>query len=145
MRTFLPGVLAVLAALGAGAPARAADTLYDVRISDRALDTAGPSALVHHGLVYVDVVPWTRTFDGLLTLKRDGTILVSIRGKSARFALGSDRETVNNVQSTIAGKPFALNGRTYVPLTAMADLAGAKYTVLAAQHRVELDSASLDH
>lgn len=110
--------------------ASAADTRYSVTIGSRPLDSRGHSALLHRGVAYVNVVRAVKAFDGLLTFDPGGVVRVAVRKRTMVFTAGSRDALLDGVTRVrLSGAPFVLDGDTYVPVAAMASLAGAQFRV----------------
>ncbi|MDB5027320.1 MAG: hypothetical protein JWO66_1009 [Candidatus Eremiobacteraeota bacterium] len=112
-----PRALAALAILllVAAAPAFAADHPVRLTLDGRPVDRAGGLALVRNGVVYADVVPLVKTFNGLLTFQGNA-VVVTINGVTGRFTEGSRTALINQGAVTMRGQTFKLNGDWFVPL-----------------------------
>jgi hypothetical protein len=141
-------LLALFCALALGpwlapAPAIAKDTLLHVELDGRRLDALGPSAIVHHGRAFVNVVRIVRGFNGLLTFgKSDRSVVVTIGHQSARFVIGSRSGQINGNAATFGAAPFVLNGDVYVPLDPIATIADASLKVDVRHHVARMTSAA---
>jgi hypothetical protein len=141
-----------LAALAAGivllAPplaSRATDTRYGVLIAGRPLDIRGHSALVHRGVTYINVVRAVKAFNGLLTFTRPGVVQVGIGKRTMVFTAGSRAALLDgNTTIRLSGAPFVLEGDTYVPVAAMASLAGAAFHIDAKSRTVDFEPGGAD-
>jgi len=131
--------LAIGAALLApGAPALAADREVKLTLDGRAVDRAGGVAVARHGVVYADVVPLVKSFDGLLTFQGNA-VVVTIHGITGRFTDGSRTALINDGAVTMRGQTFKRNGDWYVPLdTFITQIAKAKVRVNAAQTQADI-------
>ena len=109
----------LLAALVLGfaitAPAFAADREVKLTLDGRPVDSRGGIALERAGVIYANLVPLVKTFDGLLTLQGNA-ITVSVGGTTARFTEGSRTALVKNDAVTMRGPAFKHNGDLFVPL-----------------------------
>ncbi|HTD33500.1 MAG TPA: stalk domain-containing protein [Candidatus Elarobacter sp.] len=123
----------LLAALAAAAtlaftavPASAADRTVKLTLDGRPVDRAGGVAVLHNGVVYANVVPLVKSFDGLLTFQ--GTaVVVTINGVTGRFTEGSRTALINDGAVTMPGQTFKRDGDLYVPLaTFVTQIAKAK-------------------
>lgn len=124
-------------------PAAARDALLHMQIDGRPVDSKTPSGVLHGGIAYVNVVRITKAYSGLLTFgKADHSVNVTIRGKSATFWVGRRQGDFNGDETTYAGAPFVLNGDVYVPLAAIAQLAGSTLFVDTKHHTARLNSQS---
>jgi hypothetical protein len=114
MKRLLSALAATLMLLCA-APAFAADANVRLTLDGRPVDKAGGVALVRNGVIYADVVPLVKSFDGLLTFQ--GTaVVVTINGVTGRFTTGSRTALINDGAVTMPGQTFTRNGDIYVPL-----------------------------
>lgn len=93
----------------------AADKAVKLTLDGRPVDRAGGVAVLHGGVVYADVVPLVKSFDGLLTFQGNA-VVVTINGVTGRFTEGSRTVLVNDGAVTMPGQTFKLNGDIYVPL-----------------------------
>jgi len=115
-----------LALLAPSAPAVAADRQVKLTLDGRPVDRAGGIAVLHNGIVYADVVPLVKSFDGLLTFQGNA-VVVTIHGVTGRFTEGSRTALINDGAVTMPGQTFKLNGDWYVPLaTFVTQIAKAK-------------------
>lgn len=97
-------------------------------------------AYYRKGIVYMDVVRATRTFDGLLTLSHgDRTVTVTIARRTATFRVGSSIARLNGAPWRLPGAPFVESGDIFVPLSALAHMAGAGLKVDTKQRIAEID------
>jgi hypothetical protein len=120
------------------APAGAADSVVKLTLDGRPIDSRGPSAIKHGGVIYANVVNLVKSFDGLLTFQGNA-VVVSIHGINARFTLGSRTATINQGAVTMRGQAFMLNGDWYVPLdTFILNVAKAKLRVNPAQTQADI-------
>jgi hypothetical protein len=111
----LLAALAATVTLLAAAPAFAADRDVKLTLDGRPVDRAGGVAMLHNGVVYADVVPLVKSFDGLLTFQGNA-VVVTINGVTGRFTDGSRTVLVNDGAVTMPGQTFKRNGDIYVPL-----------------------------
>jgi hypothetical protein len=130
----LPAALALAATLLAGSlPAAAADREVKLTLDGRPVDRAGGVAVVHNGVVYANVIPLVKSFDGLLTFQGNA-VVVTIHGVTGRFTEGSRTALINDGAVTMRGQTFKRNGDWYVPLdTFITKIAKAQVRVNAAQ------------
>ncbi len=136
----LAATLALAAALlAAAAPAAlAADRDVKLTLDGRPVDRVGGVALVRNGVVYADVVPLVKSFDGLLTFQGDA-VVVSIGNSVGRFTVGSRTVKIDQGSLTMRGPVFKRNGDIYVPLdTFITKLAKAKLKVNPAQTQADI-------
>jgi copper amine oxidase-like protein len=118
--------------------ALAADRDVKLTLDGRLVDRAGGVALVRNGVVYADVVPLVKSFDGLLTFQGNA-VVVSIHGVTGRFTDGSRTALINDGAVTMRGQTFKRNGNWYVPLvTFITQVAKAKVRVNAAQTQADI-------
>jgi hypothetical protein len=118
--------------------ALAADREVRLTLDGRAVDRAGGVAVVRNGVVYADVVPLVKSFDGLLTFQGNA-VVVTIRGITGRFTDGSRTALINDGAVTMRGQTFKRNGDWYVPLdTFITQIAKAKVRVNAAQTQADI-------
>jgi len=118
--------------------ALAADRDVKLTLDGRLVDRAGGVALVRNGVVYADVVPLVKSFDGLLTFQGNA-VVVSIHGVTGRFTDGSRTALINDGAVTMRGQTFKRNGDWYVPLvTFITQVAKAKVRVNAAQTQADI-------
>jgi len=104
-------------AAGSAALAAAPDRPIALTLDHRPVATNPDVALVHDGIVYVDIVPLTRAFQG--SLHRTATTATArITDYVGRFTLGSTTLHLAHGTFTMAGPPFVRNGKFYVPLNA---------------------------
>jgi hypothetical protein len=128
-----------VALLAAAAPAAlAADRDVKLTLDGRPVDRVGGVALVRNGVVYADVVPLVKSFDGLLTFQGDA-VVVSIGNSVGRFTVGSRTVKIDQGSLTMRGPVFKRNGDIYVPLdTFITKLAKAKLKVNPAQTQADI-------
>lgn len=120
------------------APARAADAIVALTLDGRPVDTRGPSAMRHGGVVYGNVVNLVKSFDGLLTFQGNA-VVVTIHGITGRFTEGSRTAIINDGAVTMSGRTFRYNGDIYVPLdTFVTGVAKAKLSLNAAKTRADI-------
>ena len=138
MKTLLTALALGIALLAPPASARAADREVKLTLDGRPVDRVGGVAMVHNGVVYADVVPLVKSFDGLLTFQ--GTaVVVTIHGVTGRFTDGSRTALINDGSVTMRGQTFKRNGDWYVPLeTFITQVAKAKVRVNAAQTQANI-------
>lgn len=138
MKRLLAG-LALAAALAApNAPAFAADRQVKLTLDGRPVDRAGGVAVLHNGVVYADVVPLVKSFDGLLTFQ-GSAVVVTINGITGRFTTGSRTALIADGAVTMRGQTFMLNGDMYVPLdTFVTQIAKAKVRVNPARTQADI-------
>jgi hypothetical protein len=134
----LTAALALVATLLAVAPGLAADRNVKLTLDGRPVDRAGGVAVLHNGVVYADVVPLVKSFDGLLTFQGNA-VVVSIHGVTGRFTDGSRTVLIGQGAITMRGQTFKVNGDFYVPLdTFVTQIAKAKLRVNAAQTQADI-------
>ena len=118
--------------------ALAADRVVKLTLDGRPVDRAGGVAVVRNGVVYADVVPLVKSFDGLLTFQGNA-VVVTIHGVTGRFTDGSRTALVNDGAVTMRGQTFKLNGDWYVPLeTFVRSVAKAQVKVNPAQTQADI-------
>lgn len=118
------------AALFAALPANAADKIVTLTLDGRPIDKRGGIAVLRGGIVYADAIDLVKTFDGLVSLHKDGSAVITIRGNTGAFAPGSRAATINKTRVPLPGAPFMRGGDLYVPLDAfITKIAGAKVHV----------------
>jgi hypothetical protein len=144
--TRLPRPQRVLAALTLGAallaaaapPAVAADHNVTLTLDGRPVDRIGGVALSRNGVVYADVVPLVKSFNGLLTFQGNA-VVVSIGNSVATFTIGSRTAKIDQGSVVMRGPVFKRNGDIYVPLdTFVTRLAKAKLAVNPAQTQADI-------
>lgn len=114
----------------------AKDVQLRVELDDRPLDAGTPSALLHRGTAFVNVVRITRGFNGLLTFgKNDRSVRVLIRRKTVLFYVGKRTGILNGQPAKFPAPTFILYGDTFVPLQTIASVAGAT-VIVDTKHRV---------
>lgn len=96
-------------------PASAADRTVKLTLDGRPVDRAGGVAVLHNGVVYGNVVPLVKSFDGLLTFQGNA-VVVTINGVTGRFTEGSRTALINDGAVTMPGQTFKRDGDLYVPL-----------------------------
>jgi len=127
-----------IALLAPNAPALAADRQVKLTLDGRPVDRVGGIAVVRNGVVYADVVPLVKSFDGLLTFQGNA-VVVTIHGVTGRFTDGSRTALINDGAVTMRGQTFKRNGDWYVPLdTFITQIAKAKLRVNAAQTQADI-------
>jgi hypothetical protein len=130
--------LALAATLLAALPGLAADQNVKLTLDGRPVDRAGGVAVLRNGVIYADVVPLVKSFDGLLTFQGNA-VVVSIHGVTGRFTEGSRTALINQGALTMRGQTFKLNGDYYVPLdTFITRVAMAKLRVNPAQTQADI-------
>jgi len=140
MKKLLTALALGIALLAPGMSALAADRDVKLTLDGRAVDRAGGVAVVRHGVVYADVVPLVKSFDGLLTFQGNA-VVVTIRGVTGRFTDGSRTALINDGAVTMRGQTFKRNGDWYVPLeTFITQIAKAKVRVNAAQTQADISA-----
>ena len=116
----------------------AADREVKLTLDGRAVDRAGGVAVVRNGVVYADVVPLVKSFDGLLTFQGNA-VVVTIHGITGRFTDGSRTALIGDGAVTMRGQTFKRNGDWYVPLdTFITQIAKAKVRVNATQTQADI-------
>ena len=131
MKRILTALVAALALLAA-VPALAADRPVKLTLDGRPVDSAGGVAVLHGGVVYADVVPLVKSFNGLLTFQGDA-VVVTINGVTGRFTPGSRTALINDGAVTMPGQTFKRDGDLYVPLEI--------FVTRVAKARVKFDSS----
>jgi hypothetical protein len=127
-----------IALVAPNAPALAADRQVKLTLDGRPVDRVGGIAVVRNGVVYADVVPLVKSFDGLLTFQGNA-VVVTIHGVTGRFTDGSRTALINDGAVTMRGQTFKRNGDWYVPLdTFITQIAKAKLRVNAAQTQADI-------
>ncbi len=138
MKKLLTALSLTLALAASLAPAQAADTTVALTLDGRPVDTRGPSAIRHGGVVYGNVVNLVKSFDGLLTFQGNA-VVVTIHGVTGRFTEGSRTALINDGAVTMPGRTFRSNGDLYVPLdTFITRVAKAKLRLNAAQTQADI-------
>ena len=138
MKRLLTALTLGFALLAPLTSALAADREVKLTLDGRAVDRAGGVALVRNGVVYADVVPLVKSFDGLLTFQGNA-VVVTIHGITGRFTDGSRTVLINDGAVTMRGQTFRRNGDFYVPLeTFITQIAKAKVRVNAAQTQADI-------
>ena len=138
MKKLLTALALTLALAAPLAPARAADATVALTLDGRPVDTRGPSAMRHGGIVYGNVVNLVKSFDGLLTFQGNA-VVVTIHGVTGRFTEGSRTALINDGAVTMRGQTFKRNGDWYVPLdTFVINVAKAKVRVNGAQTQADI-------
>ena len=138
MKRLLTALALGISLLAAGAPAFAGDREVKLTLDGRPVDRAGGVAVMRNGVVYADVVPLIKSFDGLLTFQGKA-VVVTIRGVTGRFTDGSRTALINDGAVTMKGQTFKRNGDWYVPLdTFITQIAKAKVRVNAAQTQADI-------
>ena len=138
MKKLLTALALGIALLAPTVSALAADRDVKLTLDGRLVDRAGGVALVRNGVVYADVVPLVKSFDGLLTFQGNA-VVVSIHGVTGRFTDGSRTALINDGAVTMRGQTFKRNGDWYVPLdTFITQVAKAKVRVNAAQTQADI-------
>lgn len=138
MKKMLTALAIGIALLAPTMSALAADRDVKLTLDGRLVDRAGGVALVRNGVVYADVVPLVKSFDGLLTFQGNA-VVVSIHGVTGRFTDGSRTALINDGAVTMRGQTFKRNGDWYVPLvTFITQVAKAKVRVNAAQTQADI-------
>jgi hypothetical protein len=107
--------LAAALMLFAAVPASAADRAVKLTLDGRPVDRAGGVAVLHNGVLYANVVPLVKSFDGLLTFQGKA-VVVTINGVTGRFTEGSRTALINDGAVTMPGQTFKRDGDLYVPL-----------------------------
>ncbi|GAC1659159.1 MAG: hypothetical protein NVS4B13_03310 [Candidatus Elarobacter sp.] len=111
------------------APAFGAEREVKLMLDGRPVDRAGGIAMLRNGVVYANVVPLVKSFDGLLTFQGNA-VVVSIHGVTGRFTEGSRTAMIDDGAVTMRGRTFRRNGDWYVPLeTFVTRIAKAKVRV----------------
>jgi hypothetical protein len=127
-----------IALLAPTTSALAADRDVKLTLDGRPVDRAGGVAVLRNGVVYADVVPLIKSFDGLLTFQGNA-VVVTIHGITGRFTEGSRTALINQGAVTMRGQTFKRNGDWYVPLeTFITQIAKAKLHVNAAQTQADI-------
>ena len=138
MKKLLTALALGTALLAPCVSASAADREVKLTLDGRAVDRAGGVAVVRNGVVYADVVPLIKSFDGLLTFQGNA-VVVTIHSTTGRFTDGSRTALINDGAITMRGQTFKRNGDWYVPLdTFITQVAKAKVRVNAAQTQADI-------
>ena len=134
----LLAALATALVLVAAVPASAADRTVKLTLDGRPVDRAGGVAVLHNGVVYGNVVPLVKSFDGLLTFQGNA-VVVTINGVTGRFTEGSRTVTINDGAVTMPGQTFKRDGDIYVPLDVfVTQIAKAKLRTNPARTQVDI-------
>jgi hypothetical protein len=126
------GVLASLATLAR--PVLASDTVLAVTIDGRPLSSVTKSGgYLLHGVPFVNAVAFVKAFNGLVvfgtTDSERKSIDITLQRATAEFAVGVGSYSVKNGPTVpMAGATFLSNGDFYIPVAALAKLAGATFT-----------------
>jgi copper amine oxidase-like protein len=129
---------AVFLGLALAVPAGAADQVVRLTIDGRPVDRSGGSAIVRGGVVYGDLVDLVKSFNGLLTFQRNATV-VSIRGVTATFTVGSRTMKLNQGSIVMRGPVFLRDGEPFVPLDAFVTrVANAKLRLSSDRTRADI-------
>ena len=139
MKTLLTALALGIALLAPSGSALAADRQVKLTLDGRPVDRGGGVvAVVRNGVVYADVVPLVKSFDGLLTFQGNA-VVVTIHGVTGRFTDGSRTALINGGAVTMRGQTFKRNGDWYVPLdTFITQVAKAKVRVNPAQTQADI-------
>ena len=138
MKSLFAALTVTVALLSAGVPAFAADRDVKLTLDGRPVDRAGGVAVLHNGVVYADVVPLVKSFDGLLTFQGNA-VVVTINGVTGRFTDGSRTALINQGSVQMRGQVFRRNGDFYIPLdTFITRVAKAKLKTNATQTRADI-------
>ena len=138
MKRLLTALALGIALLVPGISAAAADREVKLTLDGRPVDRAGGVAVVRNGVVYADVVPLVKSFDGLLTFQGNA-VVVTIHGITGRFTDGSRTALINEGAVTMRGQTFKRNGDWYVPLdTFITQIAKAKVHVNPAKTQADI-------
>lgn len=138
MKRLLAGLVLGIALIAPSTPAPAADRHVRLMLDGRPVDRAGGVALVRNGIVYADVVPLIKSFDGLLTFQGNA-VVVTIHGITGRFTDGSRTALINDGAVTMRGQTFKRDGEWYVPLeTFITQVAKAKLRVNPAKTQADI-------
>ncbi|HEY0383991.1 MAG TPA: hypothetical protein VGC72_17490 [Candidatus Elarobacter sp.] len=138
MKRLLTALALGIALLAPTTSALAADRDVKLTLDGRPVDRAGGVAVLRNGVVYADVVPLIKSFDGLLTFQGNA-VVVTIHGITGRFTEGSRTALINQGAVTMRGQTFKRNGDWYVPLeTFITQIAKAKLHVNAAQTQADI-------
>jgi hypothetical protein len=138
VKTLLTALALVAALLAPAAPAFAADHDVKLTLDGRPVDRVGGVAVARNGVVYANVVPLVKSFDGLLTFQGNA-VVVTIHGITGRFTDGSRTALINQGAITMRGQTFKRNGDWYVPLdTFITQIAKAKVRVNPAQTQADI-------
>ena len=138
MKILLTALALGIALLVPAISAPAADREVKLTLDGRLVDRAGGVAVVRNGVVYADVVPLVKSFDGLLTFQGNA-VVVTIHGITGRFTDGSRTALINDGAVTMRGQTFKRNGDWYVPLdTFITQIAKAKVHVNQAKTQADI-------
>ena len=119
-------------------PASAADRTVKLTLDGRPVDRAGGVAVLHNGVVYANVIPLVKSFDGLLTFQGKA-VVVTINGVTGRFTEGSRTALINDGAVTMPGQTFKRDGDLYVPLDVfVTQIAKAKVRTNPARTQAEI-------
>jgi hypothetical protein len=122
-------LLAAFALVAVPGGAFARDVPYGIVVNGRRVDASSPSGLNRGGITFIEAARANRTFDGLLTIAPDGTIRLSVRGRTLVMREGETAATVDGMPIALPAAPFARDGDAYVPLSTVARLGHAALTV----------------
>jgi uncharacterized Zn-binding protein involved in type VI secretion len=138
VKTLLTALALGIALLAPSGSALAADHQVKLTLDGRPVDRVGGVAVAHNGVIYADVVPLVKSFDGLLTFQGNA-VVVTIHDVTGRFTDGSRTAVINGVAVTMRGQTFKRNGDWYVPLdTFITQIAKAKLHVNPAQTQADI-------
>ncbi len=125
-------------ALGALAPAAAADKLVKLTLDGRPVDRAGGVAVARNGVVYANLVDLVKSFDGLVTFHGNGAE-VTVGAVTATFTAGSRTAQINQGALIMPGQTFLRDGDLFVPLDFfVTQVARAKVTIDPARTRADI-------
>lgn len=128
--------LTVAALLTVPGAARAGDATVLLTLEGRPVDRHRGVAILHRGVVYADAIDLTKSFDGFITLRRDGSATITIGINTGTFVPGSRRAIVNAARVDLPVAPLVRGGDLFVPLDAfIARIAAASvHTDVARRH-----------
>lgn len=126
-----------------GAAGAGSDIPYAIVLGAIDRPIAGGRTVVaynRNGTIFMDVVRATRTFSGLLTYSKGGGVAtLTIGQQTGSFTVGSANARLNGAPWHLSAAPFMRDGDLFVPLNAIAYIAGATLKVDSKHRAVEID------
>ncbi|MFN2460796.1 MAG: hypothetical protein ABR591_08945 [Candidatus Velthaea sp.] len=124
-----PIAICALAVLASALPAKAADRPVTLTLDGRPVDRHGGIAVMRGDVVFADASD-AKSFNGLISLRRDGSATITIGANTGTFVPAMPRARINSRSVLLPGAPFLRNGDLYVPLNAfIARMANARVRI----------------
>lgn len=94
----------------------AKDANVQLTLDGRPVDRDPGAAVLHRGVIYADAIDLTKCFDGFITLRANGSAVITVGPNTGTFTPGVQRARINGRLVVLSGPPFMRNGDLFIPL-----------------------------